>query len=316
VGLIPLEAGARQFVRELLAAPAAPAEVVLGAPGLRGPERQAALEFHVGATSHAFLEGHRIAGQPVVPVAIVLEWLARCAQACRPDLLLTELHEVKVQRGIRLTRFEKGGETFRAGAKEIANGSGARLALELRAADGTLHYSALAEMAERLPLAPPLAQARPSEPAPWPEDRLYGALLFHGGSFRVIRSLHGVDEKSAAARLAGVSETGWRMAPFRLDAAALDGALQLAILVGQRALGQASLPTSIGRLRLYAHGPAPAGVQCRVAATDVTPLRTRFDAWLADADGRVLLEIHDLDMHALPAQPDAAAQERPQPALS
>jgi malonyl CoA-acyl carrier protein transacylase len=316
IGLIPLQDGARQFVHELMAAPTAPAEVVLGASTQPRAERHAALEFHVSSGSHSFLEGHRIAGVPVLPVAIVLEWLARCAQACRADLALLELHDVKVQRGIRLTRFETGGETFRASCREIANGSGARLALELKAADGTLHYSALAEMAEALPRAPQSAPAPPAGPAPWPMERLYGELLFHGESFHVIRSLHGVDEKGAAALLAGVSEMGWRMTSWSLDAAALDGALQLAILVGQRALGQASLPTGIGRLRVYAHGPAPAGVHCRVAATDVTPLRARFDAWLTDAQGRLLAELHDLEMHALPAQPETGAPERPQPALS
>jgi hypothetical protein len=150
--------------------------------------------------------------------------VARALRAGVPrGLVLTELHDIKVQRGIRLTRFERGGETFRASCREIANGSGARLALELRASDGTLHYSALAEMAETPPRAPQATHPQPLAPAPWPVERLYGELLFHGESFRVIRSLQGADERGAAAQLAGVSEMGWRMAPWLLDAAAIDG---------------------------------------------------------------------------------------------
>jgi NAD(P)-dependent dehydrogenase (short-subunit alcohol dehydrogenase family) len=324
VSLIPLEAGARQFVAELAGAAAAGGgvETVIGASLTHASqrprgERQVTLEFHVSEATHAFLDGHRLKGIPVVPVVLALEWLARAAAACRPDLVLSELRDVRVRRGIRLARFEGGGESFRVGCREVKNGSSARLALEIRSLDGTLHYSADAEMAAALEIPPPALPHAPSlEIAPWSVERLYPELLFHGESFRVIRSLEGVSERAAAAVVKGVAEQGWRMGSWQLDAAALDGGLQLAILLGHRALGRASLPTRIGRLRLFHSGPAAADLQCRSVAKDVSPLRTLQDVWLGDAQGRPFAEIGDLEMHALPAQPDASEAERSQPALS
>jgi hypothetical protein len=251
-----------------------------------------------------------------VPVALALEWLARAAAACRPDLALTELRDVQVQRGIGLTRYDDAGETLRVLCRETSNGAAARLALEIRGLDGSLHYTAAAEMAVFAPPAPGAPPASPVEPAPWPLARLYPELLFHGASFRVIRSLEGVSARAAAAVIAGVRAQGWATGPWHVDAAALDGALQLAILLGHLAFGEPSLPTRIGRLCLFHHGPAAGDVRCRIEAKDVTPLRTLSDVWISHLDGRLFAEIHDLEMHALPAQAQPAESERSQPALS
>jgi malonyl CoA-acyl carrier protein transacylase len=314
VELLPLESGARRFVSELGDARAR--EVVIGAAPAARP-RQAALEFHVGAATHPFLDGHRIDGTPVLPVALALEWLARAAAACRPDLTLVELSDVRVQRGIRLARYGDAGDAFRVSSRETANGDEARLLLEIRAQDGTLHYSASALMAAELK-APPAAPPRaPIEPAPWPVSRLYPELLFHGEGFRAVRSLGGVSARAGEAVLLGVAALGWTGAgAWRLDPAAIDGALQLAILLGHLALGGPSLPTRIGRLQLFQKGPAEGEVSCRIEARDVSPLRTLSELWLSDRSGRPLAVLSDLEMHARPEKPQPSESERAQPALS
>ena len=50
--------------------------------------RKLTLEVKLSHETHAYLEGHTIDGEVVVPVVLVLEWFSRVAQAFRPDLHL------------------------------------------------------------------------------------------------------------------------------------------------------------------------------------------------------------------------------------
>jgi hypothetical protein len=321
VPLIPLDAGARQFVREVTAASPDVELLVSGAatpaPLPAGGPHQSVLEFHVSAASHPFLDGHRVQGTPVVPVVLALEWMARAAAAHRPELLLTEIAQLRVQRGIRLLRFEEGGESVSVRCREaVANGAPARLFLEIRGEDAALHYSAEAVMAEAFPTSAESGAASPIPTAPPPAAGLYGSLLFHGESFQVIRSLVGLDARAGEVRVAGVREQGWSGGPWHIDAAALDGGLQLAILLGHRTLGEPSLPTGIGRLRLFQAGSSAGEVRCRIEAKASSPLRLLADLVFDDAQGRRLAEMSDVEMHALPEHAPAGEPERAQPALS
>ena len=82
-------------------------------------QRVDALEFSVQRASHGWLEGHAVDGAPVVPVVLVAEWLTRAARSFRPGLSLTALHDLKVLKGIRLDRFENGGDRFRIDAQPL-----------------------------------------------------------------------------------------------------------------------------------------------------------------------------------------------------
>ena len=155
VPLIPLEVGARLMRDELCAA--GDAEVVIGGavaghrPAEPGAQKIEA-EIVVDRARWAFLDGHRVRGSVVVPVALVLEWFARAARACRPDLTLAACRDVQVLRGIRLGHFDEGAaERFVLRARQLSNGHEATIAVELLGADGSRHYSAICEMKERSP---------------------------------------------------------------------------------------------------------------------------------------------------------------------
>ncbi|MGE0454663.1 MAG: SDR family oxidoreductase [Vicinamibacteria bacterium] len=314
VALLPLAAGGRMFVDELRGRGAAPAEVVLGPDpaevGLSGArERKRTLSFIASRATCPFLDAHRVKGTPVVPVVLALEWFARAARALRPELLLQRLEDVRVLKGIRLERFEGPGEAFAVTAREVENGSGARLALELHGAGGILHYSATAEMGTARATEPSPAPDPRLEPAPWGPDGHYGERLFHGPEFQVLRSVTGLSPDGAAAVAAGTLDAGWPGA-WQLDAAALDGALQLAILWGLAALDRSSLPTRVGSLELFRQGPFEGPLRLVLRAQDLAELRTLSSVEVVGADGVVLARLRDVEMHVLPAErPQSEARE-------
>ena len=253
-----------------------------------------ALELRVDQISHAWLAGHAVSGMPVVPVVLVAEWMARAVRSWRPGLHLVALHELKVLKGIRLGGFGSGGDRLRIEARPL----GAReLALSVLGARGELHYSARAELASEAATA---SQGLPELPLDdWAGGPLYQDLLFHRGQFELIDQVDGISDHGIAAQLRGVSAAQWPGESWQLDAAALDGGLQMAVLYGQRMLGGPNLPTAIGELRSHA-APGPGPISAVAYSRRVGPAATTTDILYTDASGRRLAEMIGVQNHALP----------------
>jgi hypothetical protein len=309
VPLIPLAAGAKMLLDELCdasgdrgaqgGAPPGAVELVLGAEpkalAAQGHGGRVALAVRADRATHPYLGDHAINGVPVVPVVIALEWFARAARACRPDLVVTELRDVRVLRGIKLAAYESGGEVFRVDCREVSNGHGAVLAAELRGPQGALHYAATIQMQHPEGRVAPKGPAAP-ELGPWPAGgELYdGRTLFHGRDFQVIRQLDGVSRDGIAGTVVGLREAGWVAQPWKTDPAALDGGLQLATLWTQHVLGGAALPMSVGALHTFAEGPSDGPLRAVVRGQIVARDRTKADIAFVDDRGSLVAELRDV----------------------
>ncbi|MDC0680904.1 type I polyketide synthase [Sorangium atrum] len=314
VPLIPLAAGAKMLLDELCdasgdrgdrgargqgGAPPGAVELVLGAEpkalAAQGHGGRVALAVRADRATHPYLGDHAINGVPVVPVVIALEWFARAARACRPDLVVTELRDVRVLRGIKLAAYETGGEVFRVDCREVSNGHGAVLAAELRGPQGALHYAATIQMQQPEGRVAPKGPAAP-ELGPWPSGgELYdGRTLFHGRDFQVIRRLDGVSREGIAGTVVGLREAGWVAQPWKTDPAALDGGLQLATLWTQHVLGGAALPMSVGALHTFAEGPSDGPLRAVVRGQIVARDRTKADIAFVDDRGSLVAELRDV----------------------
>jgi NAD(P)-dependent dehydrogenase (short-subunit alcohol dehydrogenase family) len=305
VPMIPLAEGARMFADEMRATQRDQIELVLGGEPraeallVDGVEAKVhELELQVCRDSHAYLEGHSIGGTPVVPVVLAAEWLSRAARSFRPGLTLAALHDLKVLKGIRLNSFENGGDHFVIQARQLPNANGRLLGLELRGPGNTLHYSACAEMAE--------AHRTPENGLPdlpleiWAGEPLYRDLLFHRGAFEVIEQLHGISDQGISAQVRGVERASWPGEPWQMDVAALDGAMQLAVLYGRRMLHSANLPTSIDELRSYGTLPSSGRIRASAYRRKVSSAAVTTDIVLTDEKGQRLAELRGVHNHVLP----------------
>ncbi|MEZ4237655.1 MAG: SDR family NAD(P)-dependent oxidoreductase [Myxococcota bacterium] len=300
VPLIPLEVGARWFVEELSDRLGA-TEVVLGGEprmeplaGGDGPQ-PLRLRTRLDHGSAPYLADHVVAGKPVVPVVMVLEWFARAAAAARPDLVLTGFRDLRVLRGVRLDHFDSGGDWFDVVVTEVSNGSGAVLALELRDLQGRPLYSAQGTLAAVAATAPPGPAAR-QLPA-WSGEAIYdGQVLFHGDAFRVIRHLDGISDAGVDATLASTRAADWPAEPWRTDPAALDGGLQLALLWSHRVLGGPSLPMGVGAYRTFRTGPPEGTVRAVLTGERRGRDKTVSDILLIDEQtGEVVSELRGVE---------------------
>ena len=304
VPMLPLDVGARMFAAELCGGQRDQVELVLG--GEPRPEallsegageRVQELEITVARASHAYLEGHAINGQPVLPLVLAAEWLSRAARSFRPGLPQAALHEIKVLKGIRLGGFENGGDRLTIQATPLPSERGVQMRMLIRDSKGHTNYSARIEL-----LPEPNHSDQPVDALalePWLGEPLYQDLLFHRGAFELIRQLDGVSDQGIAGTLSGVSHAGWNGESWQLDVAALDAGLQMAVLYGQRMLGGPNLPTGIDQIRTFGATPSVGLLNATAFRRELGPSSVTTDIVFTNDSGRRVAELLGVHNHAL-----------------
>jgi NADP-dependent 3-hydroxy acid dehydrogenase YdfG len=299
VPLIPLDVGARMLVEEV-ADHTGRVEIVLGnepvmgplaghAPGAPAPAAPAKrLRVRVGPDTHPQLRDHTVAGVPVAPIVLALEWFARAAAAARPDLAVVAVEDVKVLRGIKLDRFDDG-EWFDVSAREVSNGHGAVLQLELSRVGGPLHYTARAVLAPELPAAP-AAAAAPRRRARSPARSTTARCCSTAPRSRCCRTWRWATP-ACRRRSRGTTSLPWSPEPWATDPAAMDGGLQMALLWTRHALGRASLPMGVGAFKAYRGGPATGPSRAVLRGETRGKDRTVSAVAFVDAAGRTWAEL-------------------------
>ena len=171
-------------------------------------------------------------------------------------------------------------------------------ALELRDANGAVRYAATVAPAESRATAGSLS-GQELAPSTWSQAELYAAdTLFHGPHFQVIRAIDGISAEGARATLTATADAGWPTEAWETDLAAVDGALQLAILCGLRSLG-ATLPLRIGKIG-YSAAPTTGPIHCALLVRSQTPERIVCDIALASESGGPIVDLVDVEMYAVP----------------
>jgi acyl transferase domain-containing protein len=296
VALLGIAAGAAAFVRELCASPSDDLEVVIGGgdAGLHtGSAPRLRAEVLVSAATHPQLASHRIQGKAVLPMVLPLEWFARLARAMYPERASVQLRDVRVVRGVPLVHFDGAGDRF-----TISSSDGGAATLELRDANGAVRYAATVAPAESHATAGSL-NGHELAPSTWSRAELYAAdTLFHGPHFQVIRAIEGISAEGARATLTATADAGWPAEAWETDLAAVDGALQLAILCGLRSLGQ-TLPLRIGKIG-YSALPTTGSIRCALLVRSQTPERIVCDIALASEAGVPLVDLVDVEMYTVP----------------
>ncbi len=298
---IPLDIGARMFVEEVLRGDPSQVEVVIGGDSqLRAVLPLQAcdndLQVIVSPSRHSFLDDHRVKDVPVLPMVLALEWFVRAAHSRHADMTLLRCRDLQVLRGVPLTDFENG-RRFRIECQEIEVDNTIEMQMELRSLDGTKHYRCTVEMAgaDRKAQAKLKGGMAKGEPWPWSIEEAYDR-LFHGPDFQVLRSLDGVSDQGAQAKLTGIRSKLWHDGPWHTDAPAIDGAMQLALLWSLRRTGRSSLPTSVKAVRLLSSKDHEPMMKCEVLAKRIGLHTHSFDVRITTESGEPILELEDLEM--------------------
>lgn len=219
-------------------APVAPAPAVATGPALP-PALPLAFERVLEVEDFPILAAHVLDGRPVLPLALILEWLAHAALVQNPGYVFHGCDELRVLQGVTLEGQRP--PVLRVGAGKVVRRDGFFIAateLRSRREDGrdVLHARAEVVLASGLPAAPPPREAPllPSYPHQ-PIEVYRQGLLFHGAALRGIDQIDGCGEPgiSGFIRSAPAPST-WLRQPLRqhwlTDPLVIDGSFQLMIL--------------------------------------------------------------------------------------
>ena len=333
IGVIPLDAGARSLIDELACADTGATEVMIGdslpessaagrerhAPPVSAtqPDLSPAFARRLDLNRHPFLRSHVIGGYPVLPVAVMQEWLGHAALHDNPGLLLRGFDEFRVLTGVILNN---GPCDLRAVASKIRrNGDVFEVDVELRSGpddDGPAHARARAILAATLP-APP-GYSRPARL----DEHNYGCsvaaayrdVLFHGPHFHGIVRIDGYSSQGIVARVRSAPvPADWMDDPLRSawlgDPLVVDAGLQMGILWCHEELGSVSLPTCGARYRQYSAAFPSDGVVAALEVRERSTHRVTADITFLNTSGTVVARMEGYAWTVDPSLREAFGRE-------
>ena len=316
VDLIPLDAGSQAMLDELRETDRSVVEVIIGGafPEATVPKPQAESERKTKSSprsddytvvfqrtldveNHPFLKSHVIGGNPVLPVAVIMEWLAQGALHNNPGLLLRGLDDIRVLKGVIL---DDGPVDLQVMAGNIVRKDDEfEVGVELRSVDVSgktiSHTRAKAILAASVDSAPlfDMDDSLKSRKYPRGVSGAYDYVLFHGQDFRGITAIEGWSEKGMVVSVkAAAAPEKMMTAPLRSswigDPLAVDVALQVGILWSFEEMGAVSLPSSGAKYRQYVSAFPAEGTTCVLRVTESRSRRLIADVTLLDKSGNVV----------------------------
>ena len=284
IAVIDLNAGADYLVREIATAAGGPVElVILGGSDESASEDQdraheniyvsKAFDLELSIDQYPFLESHVIDGKAVLPMALMIEWMAHGAIHNNPGLRFHGFNDLRVFKGVILeagqghTLQVMTGKAFKSGGVHVVP---VELSGITAKGQPLVHSRARIVLAASLPEGKP-AMARPELQA---YDRTIAETyrpdrLFHGPDFHGIREVLGCSAEAIASVVRPAPlPAEWIRQPLRnswlADPLVLDSSFQLMILWSFERYKSGSLPVFAGRYRQYCDRFPESGAEIRI----------------------------------------------------
>ena len=284
IGVIDLQQGGEFLAREI-AASGAPVEIVALAglcepTALAQPTKpqnlQEAFSLTLTASDYPFLRSHVLDGKAVLPMAVIVEWLAHGALHGNPGFRFHGFNDLRICKGVVFednTSFTLNVMAGRAVKRESFHLVPVELSSRGANDRTVLHARAEIVLATRLPEGIRSITDLPSTPYTPPNGVIYNReRLFHGPDLHGIEQVDGCSAKGIAAVVKGApAPASWIKRPLRsvwlTDPLVIDSAFQLMILWSFERFGSGSLPCFAGRYRQFQEAFPRDGAQVVIRVT-------------------------------------------------
>ena len=315
IQLIPIEAGGRSLLKEMRGDQKGAVEVIIGAD-LTGEstrltktdqsfketisscaELSLTAQRELELEKHPILKSHILDNNPVVPFALISEWLGHSALHENPGLVLHGIDEIRLFQGIKLDQDKK---QIRLMAGKIRkNGSNFEVDVEIRDghAEGKelIHYGAKAILTENLQPAPVYSKPAHLQSNGYSRsiDDIYAKILFHGSQLQGLQEILHLSSYGMVAKIvAAPPPEVWMSKPFRStwigDPMVLDSAFQMATIWCYEQFGMVSLPSYAARYRQYQARFPSEGVTAVLEVSGATGNKMQGDFTFVDSDDKIV----------------------------
>jgi NAD(P)-dependent dehydrogenase (short-subunit alcohol dehydrogenase family) len=317
VAVIDLKAGSDYLINEIATPPGGPVElVILGGKETtagKNPTTQTqeniciskALDLEISIEQYPFLKSHVIDGKAVLPMAVIIEWMAHGAIHNNPGLRFHGFNDLRVLKGVTLKEGETRtlqvmtGKAFKSDGVHVVP-----VELSGTSADGQqfVHARARMVLTGKLPeRKPAMGRAEMPTYARAIEEIYQPDRLFHGSDFQGIREVIGCsDDAIATVVRPAPMPSEWINQPLRnswlADPLALDCSFQMMILWSFERYKAGSLPVFAGRYRQYQETFPESGAEIRVHVTSQTASKATAEIDFIDpATGSLIARIEDYE---------------------
>lgn len=268
------------------------------------PNSTVTLEHTFSLANDPYLQDHCLDGKPVVPAAVALEWMAEFVQSAWTDLVVAEIHELRVLRGLVLEA--KGTPVlFSACAATHADAESLEISVEILDPLRRIpYYRASVVMRsdfESAPINPflPLTSGKALIPA-----TVYEQYLFHGGRFQLLTEVARLNEQGVDAVVQSSQPQQWltSSSQWLFDPGVIDTAPQIAIAYLRDQIDSTPLPTRFGKVTRYGSTSNKAlNLAMRVTSFSSDSSLLVYDAVFYDAQGKVYLWLENVESTCSPA---------------
>ena len=319
IPLIPMELGGRFMVQEMRTPPNAPVEVVIGASIVNERDISSDHQLSAGKTYSnepqlsltfkreldlkkcSVLRAHILDGKPVVPLALMTEWLGCGALHENPGLVLQGLDKIHVLNGIKLEQDKK---TIRLMAGK-ARKTGSTFEVDVEIRDGfkdgkeVIHSRAKAILGNDLLKAPDFDKAfNIGDCEGYSKDirEIYDQILFHGVELQGIKKILHCSSKAIVGEIScAPSPDQWMENPIRsrwiADPLVLDCAFQMAIIWCFEQKEMVCLPCYSESYRQYRRTFPTGSITVILEIKDANQRKLRGDFTFLDQQGQVVAKL-------------------------
>ena len=266
------------------------------------------IKREIDVNSYPVLKSHVLGGRPVVPFALMTEWISHSALHENPGLLLYGIDDMRILKGIALEK--KNGHRKKLvhmfTGKAVKKGLFFEVDVEIRdgvkKGMGVIHSRAKAILTSSLSHKSSGSALRldPDElkitPYARTMDDVYENILFHGDKLRGIRKITSCSEQFMLAEIDSAPLPGqWMSEPLRsrwiADPLIIDSAFQMATIWTYEKTGMFSLPGYCATYRQYQDRFPSKGVKVLLEINDVSARQMKGDFTFLDEDKNVVARL-------------------------
>jgi hypothetical protein len=261
------------------------------------------LERRIDLDSLPVIRSHVIDGHAVLPMALILEWLAEGALHRHPGLTVLGIDNLRLYKGVILRDSRPTTVSLHAGKAERRDGASIIPVEMLGALENgreVTHARGEVVLAERHAPGERFLVETDLSPVLADRDEIYRRILFHGPAMQAIKQVEGCDDRAIAGWVSTAPPpASWIERPLRqnwlTDPLAIDAAFQLLVLWCQERFGASSLPTGVGAYRQYRRSFPTDGVRVVAAIQHFTDHRAVADIEFLDAQGNPVARIESYE---------------------
>jgi len=316
VGLIDIQEGAKYLIQEM-GNPQFDSEIIIGNTLNNKPDDdwQLTMNQEVSLANYPILKSHIIGGYPVVPLALMIEWMIHACLQVNREWHFHGLNNIQVLNGIRLKDdnsanitvyvktigIDHNQNTLSNSENIIYNSVEVMICDADRPVQTRIHAKATIVLVNEIP-PPPSSKGTLKgtnlQKFNHSTQTVYKDILFHGEDMQYIDQIHGYSEQGIKARIKNNSTPqpqDWNSEPFTdhwiCNPAFMDSAFQTSILWGFENKDLLSLPIYASSYRQYCKKFPDSEVVIDFVAQKVESNILKGNFFFLDDKGKVLATI-------------------------